>query len=368
MEIMSDSPFVVGSQELINEHMAKESESIVEFCFNVSSAFGKLIQKFGTPEYVEGMRHLFSCLKPEAPVTKNESKIIEEAFLDQLLYEIEASFSSEKLPLVLLSLQVLFLNPNRKLFKQLKRTSFYITKELERCMCEVNSDDELMLLKKKERAAVTIQAVFKKLFVRKLLSLHKQEAGDHLLIFETLKSIYNSIFSVQNRLSKGLLLLRKFILKNSKMQELRARYAFYSDLRGVIDLKNFTGRIQTYANRWVLIARYVFRCNTSDPVLMKVSLFCDLPRYVVRVFDNDTAKEMPRLTHTVKVSTYKKNHNGYTVICYGWSEIERNLAWKLSFITQKIDGVAAITVIDKQILLKYITDTYCPNVFNNICR
>lgn len=368
LDLMTDSPLVVGSLELINEHMAKESEVFTELCYNVASSFGKLIQKFGTEKYMDGMRHLFSWLKPDTAVTKKESKNIQKAFLLELLDMIQSIYPVDKWYSILRALQVLFLDPTLKLNMDMRRRSSFVPKVLDICICEVDSLDEIRLRKQKERAAVTIQAVFRRFFVRKLLRSHKQEAEDHFQIFENLKDVYNSIFSVQNRLTKCSTLLRRLILKSFKMQKLRTRYVFYEDLENVINLKSFTGRIQTYINSWVFIARYKFECDSRDPIIVKICLFCDLPRYVVRVFDNDTEKEIERYTHTVSVWAYKPNLKGYTVLCYGWSEVQKNIAWKLSFVTKKIDNDSLIDIFDNAILPHHVTDIYIPSVHGRIFR
>lgn len=57
---LSDCQMLVGNIELISHYLKYESDMLTSNCFKFASNFGKLIQKFGTPEYGQGLRDYYS--------------------------------------------------------------------------------------------------------------------------------------------------------------------------------------------------------------------------------------------------------------------------------------------------------------------
>lgn len=364
--IMTKSYVVAGSEEVIIEHMTKNSDRLTNMCYQVSSCFGKLVQAFGTPDYIQSMRNFIKSLKPEEEIPKTSSLMITDTFLGILMNTIYDSFTDADLPDVFFALQVLFLDTRFK-FQFINVPKSKSSKYLDRCLCEKDSEEELEIEKHVEKSAVRITSIFRGFFIRKLLGYHKQTNERYLEIFNTLHKVYMTLFGVDKRVEVCVPMLRKLIFSET-MATICQYYGIYHDMQSQIELKKFTGLTNAEAGDWVAITKHVFYCKSSHPVPVKIILFSNLTKYVVRVFNNDTNQEMRRFTNNVLVEDYKSNKNGYTVVSYGWAEETKSVPWKLCFITPQWGTKHVISVNESFVMQQIITDYYIPNPMNLICK
>ncbi|KAK4881109.1 hypothetical protein RN001_004428 [Aquatica leii] len=362
INIMSDSDIEIGSLEYVLEYMSHESERLMQFCDNVSSCYGQLVQKLGTPSYKDALKLFYKSYLPESTLTKAQLIAVHDIFMKELITMVNNVSSKEELKIRILALKVLFLNP------KIDYDCNFFSRKMNSICEDTSNDDDTESIELKEKAVVVLQTAFRRFLVLRLSSMHNQKHLDHLKIFEKLKFIYNDIFSVSNRMVACANLVRHFLLINPTMIDISQEYALTKDLKSTIHLKHFVGSVPVCANDWIPINRYIFHCNSVEPTTIKIYLFSNLTKYMVRVFNNDTKKEIIRFTNNVIVNDYESNTNGYTVFCYGWSDFQGECRWKLNFVTVKTKSVITITVPDVRIVNNVIKQIYRPNVYNYICR
>lgn len=362
INLMSDSSIVAGTLETVLESMSQESERLMQMCDNISSSYGQLVQKFGTPQFCEGLRVFYNSYRPTLKLKKQEMSIVHDAFMQEFLKIIKENVSSAEFNDRLFALKVLFINPRLRYNENQEIKIDYDENST------IKIKDDVREWKKTENAAVTIQALFKKLLVKKLRSLHQESHECYMKIFEALKKIYTDWFSVYGRMLYCCTLVRNLLLCNTDLAKLKPCYSIINDLNSTIYLQHFTGVIMVTENAWVPITRHVFYCNSPNPIVIKVCLFCTFPKYMVRVFDNDTTKEIYRFTNNVSVNSYDGNLTGYTVLCYGWADTAGDHQWKLDFVTVKLKASSLLIVPPVTISNHVLRQNYRPNANNQICR
>lgn len=288
LNILSDSPVVIGNMEIISEAMTRESECLIEMCFNVATSFGKLVQKFGTNEYPLALKEFYACYKPDYKLSKSETIAIHRTFVKLLVSLLAENFDIKELEECVFVLRVLFLDPKIDYENKIHDAHSVISTTNSLEDASLTSED-VMLVKYIERSAVLVQAFFKRIYIRQLMSLHKEDNKKFGAVFSTLKKIYMTVFGVQKRLQTCPALLRRLLdslnIPDCPLQE---------DLRSVVHLHTFKGLVITASNVWIPICRFTFNVNWYEPVPVRIHLFCEIRNHFVRVFNNDTGEEIPR--------------------------------------------------------------------------
>lgn len=278
LNILSDVAIAVGNLELILDQMTSESQRLTECCFNISSSYGRLVQAFGTPDYPAALKKFYSSYKPDASPQKG----VHDALLADLLDFLGKTFGESDFNYFAFALRVLFLNTNIGL-----RGVSFADDEVDDI--ESFTSQDISILKEVERAAVTIQAFFRRIHVQRLKKRHEQTDNEYMKIFEALKKIYEACFSVDKRLSVCLGFMRSLL----KRPEFEKCYSWAKDLESVVEVQSFAGTCGAVLSNWVPICRYVFHCEEVN-VVVKIVLFGEIKQRLVRVFDNDNGREIRR--------------------------------------------------------------------------
>lgn len=223
-------------------------------------------------------------------------------------------------------------------------------------------------LKMRHGAATKIQALFKTFFLKCYLKVHDQNHPHHMIIFETLKNIYTSLFSVANRIEICSNIIQQLFVYTPEVAAVLPSCNAINDLRLVMHLKEFTGYIEVDPKTWFPICRYIFYILSSSVMNVRIYLATDNPSFKVRVFNNDTLEEMYRFSNKTDYGEYASNILGYTVFCYGWNDeaIPKTVRWKLCFITPKETHGAALYVPAADTTTDIFYENYRPNVDNRI--
>lgn len=286
LNILTDTNLTIGGLELILDSMKAESHRLMNCCFKVSSAYGQLLQSFGTPDYTLSLKKFYNSLKPDVNYKKRDFENILDLFLENLLIFLRKSFNQSDYKSSIIALRTLFLNRNIG-FSPPKNLQAEIETDFNISACE---PEDVILLKEIERAAVTIQAFFKRVYVQNLKRRQISSHKDFASIFEILRKIYTSCFCVEKRLTVCLNFLRT-ILQKPGISEF---FPWIKDLNSVIDIESFTGSSPvTFAN-WIPICRYLLYCQAERPLIAKICLFGETEQCLIRVFDNDSGLEIPR--------------------------------------------------------------------------
>ena len=87
---------------------------------------------------------------------------------------------------------------------------------------------------------------------------------------------------------------------------LTKHYAFYKDEWNKISFVDYANSCSDQvANSWFILFRDIFYAN--DPVLVQPKLYCNLSNHILRVVNNDTYHEIPKVFNKVSPYTYTKN-------------------------------------------------------------
>ncbi|XP_025833934.1 uncharacterized protein LOC108741701 [Agrilus planipennis] len=364
LNILSELTAVIGNWERILHFMQGESERFTKLFHDVSSAYGQLVQKFGTIEYANGLRTFYTSYKSDQPLSKINSAKVHDKIIEQILKALKDIYSIQEYKKAIFAFKVLFINPYI-----IPRNAVF---DEPVPLCDKGGSTisfVFAMSKKVENAAVIIQAFFKRIFVNKLKAYHNQNHKNYMATFLLLKKIYTDLFSVSKRSLLCASILRNVFFEDVK-NEWSPFYSLFNDLLSVVHLQCISGLSEFKGNAadWVYMTRVTFHCNSPEPILVKIQLFCMLPHFMVRVFDNDTDREMYRFTNNVNVQNYNINENGYSVLCYGWSETNDPVQWKLCFATIKKKDKSLIILSELKPELNFLCGVYIPNYANRLFR
>lgn len=370
MDILCDMPITICTEETLLQRLTQVPESLTEYCCNVANSFGRLIQSFGTPDYIIKMRELGTSLASNVKLNKKQFITLLTVFSEELSLELQRLYGNEDAYPVLYALKVLFLNPNLRCVLNPKT---YIEKEItewDLCRCGDNEDDTKLVMITNEINAIKIQSHIRQYLTKNLLKYHDEKYPKHNKLVDSLRQIYYDVFNLEKRyvvLKK--ILLRVFHL-NENMNDIKELIPLYKDLENYAELITFNGTLNVLQNNWYLIVKCLIHVKHSKE--LKISIRCFVNHgfsYTVKVINNDTLEEMDFLINNVPSANYKTNINGYTVLVYGNATITETIDWKLYIGHVKMTDSPLIDVTHIYPLYsERITFTYSPNFYDNICR
>lgn len=359
LTLLCNVNITIGTLDVVFDGMNSESILLGKLAQEVGTAFGALVQAFGTPMYPEEIRKFNTSYKPNIQMSKRKSRELYEEFLNILIKNLdnyEAVFA----------LKTLFIEPNitpSGFKKPVPIEKPYEIYESESMLYSEYSEEDIDAIKVQELAAVKIQSLFKTIFLKKLLDRHKQGNKGYYQIYELLKKIYYDIFSDSKR-NMCMKLLKQLYLNREDLKNT----SLYKELWKVVDIKSYKGQATTTEDQWIFITRQKFINKSPDPLIMRAALFANLPEYVLRIFDNDTLQEVRRHSNTTETYFYPPNEKGFTVLCYGWGrEINVKVNWKLYLIFLR-NVTNSFTASDEKLDTKTLNYIYTPNVYNTICK
>ncbi|XP_031337270.1 androglobin-like [Photinus pyralis] len=361
IHLLSDSEIVCGSLESVLEYMSHETKRILQLSDQISSSYGQMVQEFGRPEFGTKLRSFYKSYAPQCLLPKTVLITVHECFMETFLKMVQDRSPKSEIEDRLFALKVLFLNPNIRCEHQHK---YNFPREGD----EISNTEDIALEKLKNTSAMKIQAFFRQKMISNLKRIHNESHREYRKVFDCLKRIYADIFNVSNRMIHCCDLIRKFLLGNGKMSNMHQYYSIIQDLNCTTHLQQFMGSVRVSRSSWVAIVRQVFHCIRLKEAIVKINLFCDLRKYVVRVFDNDNNKEIVRHFNNVLVNEYCPNVNGYTVLCYGWSEDESECKWKLDFSTLRMSSDYSLLIPNAVLYNFVLKHNYLPNVNDYMCR
>ncbi|XP_076630447.1 androglobin [Colletes latitarsis] len=343
--ISSDTVFRLGDRRRIYQLMSTESETIDQLAKHISNSVSSAYQSFGTERYLEALTIYYNCYMPPVQNLKNKNKVfynhIHDCFIDEEVQLIRKILPADQVPDVLWSLRIFFLNPaiglqclnpistmlrnirESNVPKYLRGNPFHGSEfSLNRSALDKN------------RAAVIIQSFFKTLLIRKYKQIHDPSHQQHQRVLENLARAIE-LFNYNKRESIANQLLRNILRHFDRLQEI---YPCSRDFEYTLQLQELTGTLANVKpNQWLPIARFTVNPQTMKTVFAGVDLFVGLPRFSVRVFNNETGGEMLRTVNNVVPTRYQYTPLGYTIIGYGWSEDQafKELPWTMNVITMK---------------------------------
>ena len=162
---------------------------------------------------------------------------------------------------------------------------------------------------KREHAAATlIQSLFRAHYTKKIFQARVAGSPANMEVADALRK---SLGAVEQNVHENSLLLFRAMFK--QRPELMQLYSFYRDEWNRISYLDFNGAYaEQPTNNWLILFRDVF--YASEPCLLLPKVYCNLGGCLLRVIDNDTYKEIPKVFNKVAPYTYTRNKRGYTII------------------------------------------------------
>nr|XP_009930417.1 PREDICTED: androglobin [Opisthocomus hoazin] len=157
-----------------------------------------------------------------------------------------------------------------------------------------------------EAAALKLQAIWRGIYVRKVLNSRKPGTKENANVKETLQKLWTAM--ELNFEQCAVMLLREMFKRNCKSIE---KFPCYEDEWCKI---SFTDYAVTYAdlppNTWFVVFREIFL--VPEDMLIVPKVYTTIPSCRLHVVDNDTLEEMPHVFFKVAPHIYPKNKKGYT--------------------------------------------------------
>lgn len=354
VQLISNSSFVIGSWEDALAYMTEESISFRAKCREFGEHFDALLKSFGKSEFENELQLFWKSYRPPCEVEKMYSNIIHDVFYKELFTMVERAVADDVNCLRVLLMQWQFPYALKESISNLN-------------LCYNVQEDEMEFLELMFKSVTKIQAFFKGFYERLMMRLHSSDNKRHRKILEGLKRIGNELLPGEKKVENSIILFRSFF-NNEAMEKLRILYDYYQDVRESVTRYDFSGFVKLSEKDCTFICRQIFYVNFQSPIKIRICLFCDLFRIVVRVFDNDTRTECHRYTDNVSIGIYKPNINGYVVLCYGWSNVSKSVNYKLSLIVEKNYVDNMLTFSSATTKTETFKSTYIPNINNRICR
>jgi len=368
MIISSDTDFHLGDQATVQQLMTSESYRIEQISKIISDNLCKAYRSFGTRNYPLMLKNFYQSYMPNLQFAslkenKNFRTLIHHFFMEEQVRLIRQIVPDEEFKDILHSLRIFFLNPRIRLESLDLMTNQNILQDL--------TIRETLKIDVLDQAATTIQSFLKMAIVKGYKKLHNPDHAFHTQIRDRLLKI-SDLFD----LSLASQLLRNVINRHDNLRDL---YPCSEDFIHVLNIQEFKNVLRNIRHeQYFPIVRFVVNPKPKETVLAAFELLIDLPRFALRVFNNQSGREMTRLVNHVIPTHYEYLPDGYTVFAYSWNDKHfKEFDWTIRVITIKgnptlyqLDEQQSLSLEIKPPRLKVdeLIDTYIPNAKDCILR
>ncbi|XP_015190977.1 PREDICTED: androglobin-like [Polistes dominula] len=398
VSISSNTIFHVGDRFKIHRLMITESDRIDFLVKQISNSISTAFSSFGNINYVKNLMAFYRSYMPDLTnLTERRDrafyKQIHDYFIEELLESIKMIFQSEDIPEMLSSLRIFFLDPMIG-YERHKTPSIILN-----AFREINddndddNDNESIIFKENyyssesidgematridyNQAATVIQSFFKMVIVKRYKQRHNINHKDHSKILTGLLKIAK-LFDYSNGESLASSLIRKVIEKNQRFNE---AYPCSEDFQYVLKIQECKGHLlNVKPNQWIPITRLIVNAKENETIFGTIQLFTNLSCHNLRLFENETGREMWRIVNNVAPSNYHYTTCGYTLFAYGWCDNPklRDVEWIIHFVTIKGKSMF-YQLTDKEpislntkipnLIIEETFNTYIPNSMNLISK
>nr|XP_050857419.1 androglobin-like isoform X1 [Vespula vulgaris] len=342
ISILSDTIFYVGDRLTIQPLMSTESARTDVLVKHISNSLAKAFFSFGSKDYSLNLKAFYHSYMPDLTnVSKKKDratfKQIHDYFIEELFNSIKKIFPSEQLREILFSLKVFFLNPRIGLEHSKTPSILRVFQENGKSTSIENDSNESiceMIWINYDQAATIIQAFFKAVMVKQYKRRHNSNHKDHSKILTNLLMIVE-LFDHSKSESLASILLRNVIQRNKNFNE---AYPCSKDFQYVLQIQECKGTLlNVKPDQWIPITRLIVNAQENETIFGTIQLFTNLTSYNLRLYNNETGREMWRVINNVAPSNYRHTTVGYTLFAYGYDNNQRSedTEWILYFITMK---------------------------------
>ncbi|XP_064627067.1 androglobin-like isoform X5 [Lineus longissimus] len=214
-------------------------------------------------------------------------------------------------------------------------------------------------------AAVKIQKCYKGHFVRKAYRSRHSGTEENLRVQEILQRAW--AIMEPNVEQYGLQLFRTMFKSDPEMM---SYFPFHKDEWNKISYSDYNGVYpEQPPNTWFVVFREIF--YVTEETLVVPKLYVPIPTCMLRVINNDTSEEIPRVFQKVAPYVYKKNKLGYTFVAEArTSDLPLpNGKWRMRLIGSLSPLPAPLkNDVTSSFHMREIRDYFVPNNKNVIFR
>ncbi|XP_046325515.2 androglobin-like isoform X6 [Haliotis rufescens] len=214
-------------------------------------------------------------------------------------------------------------------------------------------------------AAVKIQKAHRGAWVRKMKAARTPGTDENLKAIEDLQKSWSILES--NAEDNGLYLFREMFKKDP---DIMPKYPFYKDEWNKISYADYRGVYPDQPpNTWFIVFREVF--YVREEMLAVPKLYVPINTCMLRVVNNDTGEEIPRVFQKVAPYVYKKNRKGYTFVAEARTLDQGMMSgsWRMRLIGSLSPLPSPRNQdVNSSFTAKEIRDYYLPNAKHSIFR
>lgn len=379
--ICSDTAFHLGNRATVQQLMTTESQKIKQISKLISENLREAYRSFGTKDYPVMLKDYYRSYMPSSrdaspgKIDKNLRTSIHYIFMEEQIRLIRETFFDD-LKNILHALRIFFLNPDIRLeyFDTVRIPNTHQNPAAGKnseawYSLGSNSHEDILNC---NQAATIIQSFFKMVLIKKYKYLHDPNHVLHMQVRGELSKISDLFDS--SLISQ---LLRNIIKRHNGLHNL---YPYSKDFVHVLNIQEFGGVLKHVKyDQWFPIARVIINSAPTKIVFAAFELLTDLPRFALRVFDNQNRREMARIVNQVAPCRYKYHPAGYTIFAYGCSEKRRfkEIDWTIRIVTTKGEPMlhqmneertSSSGIEPPELAVKELAAVYIPNAKNCISR
>ncbi|XP_019639273.1 PREDICTED: androglobin-like isoform X4 [Branchiostoma belcheri] len=353
IHLCSTVQFVFGEEEQVMPHLTKESCRFVDQAVSLMQALGSIIHCFNDPVGLDEARK--SLVKAHCPYQPDNVAASLQHF--QLFYQaLYAAFRTALEGQVTPEISFAFRAMNMDAATRDILGPAQARTEGAKDVPEAWNNREPTL---EEHDAVTkIQCHWRGTYVRKLKKAQTPGTDENSKAREELQKAWAIL--EPNLETIGLTLLKDMFKQDP---ELMTRYPFHQDEWNKISYADYHGTFADQpANTWFVVFRDVFYVEEESLVVPK--LYTPVTTCMLRVVNNDTREDVPRVFQRVAPHVYKKNKTGYTFVAEaraGDLPLPGN-KWRMRLIGSSSPLPAPVKeTLTTNFAVKELRDYYMPN-------
>ncbi|XP_038078681.1 androglobin-like isoform X2 [Patiria miniata] len=334
VHLCSTVPFVYGEEETVMTHLVKESCRFVDHASQLMRAIGNVIQQVDNAETLKEAMTTMNNI--HCPVRKNREPVLHnfDVFGESLFLTLRKAFGENFTPEIAYAWKVFTLDVTSKTVSGINYAG---SRPGGTALAPESRPDEIAAhestataasrksakLKKREvpdtwqnrepsedemDAVTTISKHWRSYFIRKIRASRTPGSEENLQAKEQLLKVWSTLEA--NFEQHSLHLFRTMFKIDPDMMP---DFPFYQDEWNRISYADFQGTYQEQpVNSWFVVFRDVF--YVQEPMLVVPKLYVSIPTCMLRVIDNDTGEEIPRVFQRVAPYEYKRNKRGYTFV------------------------------------------------------
>ncbi|XP_060593126.1 androglobin-like isoform X19 [Ruditapes philippinarum] len=393
VHLCSSTQFVFGDEETVMAQLTKESCIFVDNANQVITCIGKCINAFGDQEeFVKAWKELTLAHCPyqnDKQMSKqNHFKVFSEALyttLRKVLRDIaspEIAFAWRAFMFDATSKNILSIPAGSRpatghtshrgsakpaATKGAKQTVAQPEEQPEKTS---SSWENRQATTEEQVATVKLQKQWKGYWVRKIRAARTPGSEENQKVLQNLQKCWAIIeqnLDPNNPDHPGLFLFRQMF----KIEpDLMVKYPFYKDEWNKISYNDYKGQFPDQPpNNWFVVFREVF--HVMEEMLAVPKLYVPISTCMLRVINNDTGEEIPRVFQKVAPYVYKKNRKGYTFVAEARTTDQplQTGTWRMRMIGSLSPLPAPLRgEVNSSFSVKEIKDYYLPNSKNVIFR